>query len=63
MSTFTRPCNIDEIENMSEELAFALADEKLTIKEHTVYLVDLGGGFGYSALVFKNGRRFGGARF
>lgn len=56
MSTFTKPNNIDEIEKMSEELAFALAEEKLTVKEHTVYLVDLEGNFGYSALVFKDGR-------
>lgn len=28
--------------------------ELLTIKEHNCYLVDLGGAFGYSVLVFKN---------
>ena len=47
--------NIDMIQALTEPEAAALALEKLTIKEHTVYLVDFGGYFGYSALVFKNG--------
>ena len=48
--------NIDMIQALTEPEAAALALEKLTIKEHTVYLVDFGGYFGYSALVFKNWR-------
>lgn len=47
--------NIDMIRALTEPEAAALALETLTIKEHTVYLVDFGGYFGYSALVFKNG--------
>lgn len=51
----TKQYTIRDIEAISEWLAKALAEETLTIKEHTVYLVDFGGYFGYSCLVFKNG--------
>lgn len=47
--------NIDMIQALTEPEAAAMALETLTIKEHTVYLVDFGGYFGYSALVFING--------
>lgn len=47
---------IDDIQALTEPEAAALALEALTIKEHTVYLVDFGGYFGYSALVFFGGR-------
>lgn len=43
---------IEEIEALTEEQAQEMALEKLTIKEHNVYLVDFDGYFGYSALVF-----------
>ena len=48
--------NIDEIDALTEEEARALSLETMTIKEHTVYLVDFGGYFGYSALVYMDGR-------
>lgn len=47
---------IQDIENMSEELAFIYASEKTNIKGHDIYFVDFGGCFGYSALVFLNGK-------
>lgn len=51
----TKQYTIHDIETLTEPEAAALAEETLTIKEHTVYLVDFGGYFGYSCLVFKNG--------
>ena len=47
--------NICEIEAATEEQAREAALETLSIKGHTVYLVDFGGAFGYSCLVFCNG--------
>lgn len=47
--------NIDNIQNMTEEQAQAMALEKRAIKEHNIYFVDFGGYFGYSKLVFKDG--------
>ena len=47
--------NIDEIESLTEDHARSAALETLNIKDHTVYLTDLGGAFGYSCLVFCNG--------
>lgn len=41
---------VEELETMKEEGKVEL----LSIKGHDCYLVDLGDGFGYSALVFKN---------
>jgi len=46
--------DIHMIEALTEAEAAAMALETLTIKDHTVYLVDFGGYFGYSALVYKN---------
>lgn len=46
---------IKDIEAMTEADAAAIALETLDVKGHTVYLVDFGGYFGYSCLVFKNG--------
>lgn len=46
---------IRDIQAMTEADAATIALEKLDIKGHTVYLVDFGGYFGYSCLVFKNG--------
>lgn len=53
--TRTREYTIDDIKAMTEADAVDLALEKLDIKGHAVYLVDFGGYFGYSFLVFKNG--------
>ncbi len=47
---------IYDIEAMTEEKAAAIALETLNIKGHTIYLADFGGYFGYSCLVFLNGR-------
>ncbi len=46
---------IDDIYNLTEKEARKMASEKLKIKDHDIYLVDFGGYFGYSRLVFKNG--------
>ena len=48
--------NIHEIEALDENAVKAMAKEAIEIKGHTVYLADLGGYFGYSALVFAEGR-------
>ncbi|MBO7688638.1 MAG: hypothetical protein J6V72_19830 [Kiritimatiellae bacterium] len=48
--------NIREIENLDESTVKAMAKEAVEVKGHTMYLVDLGGYFGYSALVFADGR-------
>lgn len=47
--------NIYAIEAMTEQEAQEIAEEKHVIKEHNVYLIDLQGYFGFSAIVFKNG--------
>lgn len=47
--------NIKEIEALTQEQAAAMAAETAEIKEHTVYFVDFGGYFGYSALVYADG--------
>ncbi len=47
--------NIREIEALDENAAKAMAKEAVEVKGHTMYLVDLGGYFGYSALVFADG--------
>lgn len=46
---------IREIEALTQKSAAAIAEEQLEIKDHNVYLVDLGGYFGYSALVYAEG--------
>ncbi len=48
--------NILEIEKLTYESALEIALETMEIKEHQVILTDLGGYYGYSALVFKNGK-------
>lgn len=45
---------IKDIEALTEAEANAMALETLFVKGHTLYLVDFGGYFGYSCLVFKN---------
>lgn len=47
---------ISEIESLDENSVKAMAKEAIEIKGHTVYLADLGRYFGYSALVFSDGR-------
>lgn len=48
--------HIDEIEAINEEQARGLALESMAIKGYNVYLVDFGGYYGYSRLVFADGR-------
>lgn len=43
---------INMIENLTYSQVEELAEEKITVKEHTVFLIDFGGYFGYSAVVF-----------
>ena len=47
--------NITDIEQITEQQAADIALEKTDIKEHQVYFIDFGGGFGYSVCVFKDG--------
>lgn len=47
---------IYEIEALTQKQAEKMALSKKTIKEHEVYFVNTDDYFGYSALVFKNGR-------
>lgn len=47
---------IDEIESLSESAVKTMAIEAVEIKGHMVYFADLGRYFGYSALVFADGR-------
>lgn len=47
---------IDEIEALDENQVKEMAKESIEIKGHTVYFVYLGRYFGYSALVFADGR-------
>ena len=46
---------IDYIYSLTEVEASASAEEKMVIKEHNIYFMSLGR-FGYSYLVFKNGK-------
>lgn len=48
--------NIDMIRALTFEDAKELAIESMEIKEHECFFVDFGGYFGYSVLVFKNGK-------
>ena len=48
--------NITGIENLTYEEAKNNALESMNIKDHDCFLIDFGGYFGYSALVFKNGK-------
>lgn len=47
---------ITDIERLTYEQAREMAIEMMVIKDHDCFFVDLGGAFGYSVLVFKNGR-------
>ena len=55
-ATQSKPYTIKDIEALTQSDAERLALEVLTVKGHTVYLVDFGGYFGYSALVFADGQ-------
>lgn len=48
--------NITQIEKLTYEEAKNIALENLTIKDHDCFFIDFGGYFGYSVLVFKNGK-------
>lgn len=48
--------NIKDIETLTENEAREMAVEICMIKGHYVYFVNIAGNFGYSALVFKDGR-------
>lgn len=48
--------NINAIEAITFSQASEIAIEKMTIKEHDCFFVDFVGDFGYSVLVFKNGK-------
>ena len=48
--------NIERIESLTFIEAAGMALEKLNIKGHDCFICDLGGNFGYSILVFKNGK-------
>jgi len=45
---------IDEIYNLTESEAQALADDQMTFKGHNIYFANLGEYFKYSVLVYKN---------
>lgn len=47
---------INDIENAPENLISEIAEEKTAYKGYDIYLADLEGYFGYSALVYKNGK-------
>ena len=57
MENNTKVLTIKDIESMDEGTTFIFADEKMEIKGHTVYFIDLGGYFGFSALVFADGQQ------
>lgn len=48
--------DIEMIKELTFEDAKELAIESMEIKEHECFFVDFGGYFGYSVLVFKNGK-------
>ena len=54
--TEPKKLTIKDIESFTENDAAAIAEEIAEIKEHTIYFVDMGGAFGYSVLVFKDGQ-------
>ena len=49
--------NITNIEKLTYEEAQKLAVETMRIKDHTCIFTELGESFGYSILVFKNGKQ------
>ena len=57
MNSENRTWDIHGIESLTEQEAQSIAIEALTVKEHTVYMIDFGGYFKYSAIVFHSGRQ------
>lgn len=53
-TTNTKSLAINDIESLTFDEAAEIALDYINIKDHDVLLVDFGGYFGYSALVFKN---------
>lgn len=49
--------SIEDIENMKEEEAAKIADDKKVVKGFNIYFINLHGRFGCSYLVFKNGHQ------
>lgn len=47
---------IDMIEKLKWEDVLEMGEDAIAVKDHVIYLVDFGGYFGYSALVFYNDR-------
>lgn len=47
--------NIKKIEKLTESEAIALAQDTTIVKGYSIYFIDFGGYFGFSALVFANG--------
>ena len=47
---------IDKIDSLTEKEAKELAIEIIEIKGHQCYLIDFDDRFGYSILIFKNGK-------
>ena len=58
MTLIKKAWQITDIERLTEREAAELAEETLTINGHTIYLIDFGGYFGYSMLVFMHGVHF-----
>lgn len=56
MNTAAKTFNVKNIEAITEDEARNAALESMQIKGHNVYFVDFGGDFGYSVLVFADGR-------
>lgn len=48
--------NIEDIEKMTDADAFIYAEDHETVKEHDIYFVDFKGYFGFSCLVFFEGK-------
>lgn len=54
--TDVKTWNITEIEEMTEKEAQEMASDKMNYKGYNVYFIDFGGYFGFSRVVFKNGK-------
>lgn len=49
--------NIYDITSVTENDIKSIATEHLVIKDHDIYLIDMGGAFGYSAVVYYDGQQ------
>lgn len=52
--TNTKEFAINDIESLTFDEVIEMALEHINIKDHDIFIVDFGGYFGYSALVYKN---------